>query len=83
VLSETHYPGWRARIDGNIVPVRRTDVALQGVVVPPGHHTVEFELVSMTQRAGAALSIAGLLACAVLVFRDLRTREHPAPQNAI
>ena len=81
VLSESHYPGWRARIDGNLAPVRRTDVALQGVVVPPGRHTVEFELASTTQRAGAALSITGLLVCAVLMASDFRKREQPAPQN--
>jgi hypothetical protein len=81
VLSETDYPGWRARIDGHVVPVRRTDVALQGAVVPPGRHTVEFELASMTQRAGTALSLAGLLVCVVLIGADVRTRDQPAPQN--
>jgi hypothetical protein len=81
VLSEVDYPGWRAHIDGTPVPVRRTDVALQGVVVPSGTHTVEFELVSLTQRAGASLSVAGLLICAVLIAWDLRQRAQPAPQN--
>jgi hypothetical protein len=79
VLSELHYPGWHARIDGNVTPVRRTNVALQGVVVPPGRHTVEFELASTTQRAGAALSLAGLLVCVVLIGSDVRTRDQPAP----
>ena len=83
VLSETDYPGWQARIDGAVARVRRTDVALQGVVVPPGDHTVEFELKSMTLRAGAALSLAGLLACATLLLSSLRTRERPAPQNVV
>ncbi len=81
VLSETDYPGWRARIDGNLEPVRRTDVALQGVVVPPGNHTVEFELASMTQRAGTAVSVAGLLICAALIASDVRKRDQPAQQN--
>jgi len=83
VLSESHYPGWRPRIDGTLAQLRRTDVALQGVVVPPGSHTVEFELASTTQRAGAALSISGVLVCAVLLLSDLRTRTgaQPSPQN--
>ena len=81
VLSESHYPGWRARIDGNATPVRRTDVALQGVVVPAGNHTVEFELVSMTLRAGAAISVTGLLVCAVLIASDARKRGRPTPHN--
>ena len=83
VLSETDYPGWHARIDGNLAPVRRTNVALQGVVVPPGSHTVEFELTSTTQRAGTTLSVAGLLVCAMLIGSDVRKREQPAPQNVV
>jgi uncharacterized membrane protein YfhO len=67
VLSESDYPGWRARIDGKVSSVHRTDVALQGVVVPAGQHTVEFELASTTQRAGIALSIIGLFVCVALV----------------
>jgi hypothetical protein len=56
VLSEAQYPGWRARIDGRIVPVQRVDVMFQGVAVSPGRHTVVFELASTTLRAGIAIS---------------------------
>jgi hypothetical protein len=75
VVSEQDYPGWRARIDGGSpVPVRRADVALMGITVPPGNHVVQFELVSNTQRAGTAMSLAGILACTLLVVSDGRTR---------
>ena len=56
VLSEAQYPGWRARIDGRIVPVQRVDVMFQGVAVPAGRHAVVFELASTTLRAGIAIS---------------------------
>jgi hypothetical protein len=79
VLSENFYPGWRARIDGNAAGVRRTNISMQGVTVPAGQHTVVFELISNTQRAGAAVSIAGLLVCAALVAADLR---RAVPQHA-
>src|SRR4029453_8048994 len=46
VLSENAYPGWRALIDGSEVPIYRTDVTLQGVVVPPGTHRIDFTLES-------------------------------------
>ncbi len=79
VVSEQDYPGWRARIDeGTPVPVRRADVALMGVTVPPGDHVVQFELVSNTERAGAAMSVAGILACALLVIFDRRRQSHAA-----
>ena len=42
VLSENHYPGWRATVDGTSVEVIRVDYNLRGVAVPAGTHLVEF-----------------------------------------
>jgi hypothetical protein len=76
VLSESYYPGWRARIGDRVLPVQRTNVSLQGVVVPPGHHVVVFELVSNTFRLGAAVTVLAAVALAVLGGRSLsRTRR--------
>jgi len=75
VLSENAYPGWRARIDGAEVPIYRTDVALQGIVVPPGTHRVEFTMESRTLRAGLALSGEGVLTCLVLLVLSVRRQE--------
>jgi hypothetical protein len=71
VLSEAYYPGWRARIGGRIAAVRRTNVSLQGVAVPPGRHTVVFELVSSSLRAGTAVSLAGLAWVVWVAWRGL------------
>jgi hypothetical protein len=67
VLSETYYPGWRARIDGVVTRVRRADFSLQGLPIPPGRHTVVFEFKSRTLQAGTGLTIGGILVCLVLV----------------
>jgi len=64
VLSEADYPGWRATIDGQAAGVQRADVMFQGVAVPPGRHTIVFELASTTLRAGIAVSVIA----AALVF---------------
>jgi uncharacterized membrane protein YfhO len=74
VLSENAYPGWRARVDGAEVPIHRADITLQGIVVPPGTHRVEFTMESRTLRAGVALSGAGAAACALLLFGPRRRR---------
>jgi hypothetical protein len=42
VLSENHYPGWRAYVDGNKVEVLRVNYNLRGVLVPAGKHEVKF-----------------------------------------
>lgn len=68
VVSDAWYPGWRARIDGRPVEVYRTNLALRGVVVPAGRHTVTFDFASTTMRAGTALSTCGVLALALMLF---------------
>ena len=72
VLSESFYPGWRARIGDHILPVYQTDISLQGGSVPPGQHTVEFELISNTLRAGAAVSGLTLMTLLLVAWRDTR-----------
>lgn len=42
VLTDQWYPGWTATVDGRPAPILRADVALRGVAVGPGSHTVEF-----------------------------------------
>lgn len=43
VFSEIHYPkGWIAKVDGNEVPILRTNYLLRGIEIPAGTHEVEF-----------------------------------------
>ncbi len=42
VLSENHYPGWQATVDGKAVETLRVNYNLRGVVLGPGKHIVEF-----------------------------------------
>jgi hypothetical protein len=44
VFSEVYYEhGWKAYVDGQLVPHFRTDWMLRGMVVPAGEHKVEFK----------------------------------------
>jgi hypothetical protein len=80
VLSENSYPGWRARIDGADVPIYRTDVTLQGIVVPAGTHRVDFTLESRTLRWGLMMSGLSALVCASLFVRGwARARSTTVP----
>ena len=71
VVSESSYPGWRARIDDRTMTPLSTNISLQGVPVPPGTSIVTFEFGSTTQRAGVT---AALIALAVLGGIALSTR---------
>jgi hypothetical protein len=42
VRRETDYPGWSARIDGSVTPIRRVDGLFQAITVPAGSHRVTF-----------------------------------------
>jgi hypothetical protein len=67
-INQTWDPGWHARLDGLATRVIRTDLALSGVLVPGGKHTVELTYDDPWVRAGLWLSIAGCLGCLVLVL---------------
>jgi hypothetical protein len=70
VLSETYYPAWRARINDAPAPVYRTNVALQGVVLPPGSSTIEFQFDPGSLRLGTLISLSGAMLCVLLLIFD-------------
>ena len=78
VLTDVHYPGWQATLDGRSVPIERVDYLLRGVRVPPGTHRVEFRYEPLSFRIGWIISIAatiGLSAVALVSWRRRRARE--------
>jgi hypothetical protein len=60
VVTDSHYPGWRARVDGEEAPLRRANYTLRAVPVPAGAHRVELEYRPLSFAAGAWISIATL-----------------------
>jgi hypothetical protein len=67
VLTDTWFPGWRARLDGAEVPLLRADHAFRAVALPPGRHEVEFAFEPRGLRPGAAISLAALVVVAALL----------------
>lgn len=60
VMSDTYYPGWQARLDGQVTPIYRTHGVFRAVVVPAGTHRVEFQYEPRTFWHG--VTIAGIAA---------------------
>jgi hypothetical protein len=76
VVTDTWFPGWRARLDGREAPLWRADHAFRAVWVPAGSHEVEMRFEPGSVRLGAALS--ALAGAAVLALLVTRRRERPA-----
>jgi cell division septation protein DedD len=60
VLSENHYPGWRAYVDGRAQETLRVDYNLRGVVLAAGEHRVEFVYRPKSVLVGLAVSLLTL-----------------------
>jgi len=81
-LSDAHYPGWRARLDGQEETVYRADYLFRAVLVPPGQHIVEFTFDPVAFKIGlaVALTTGAALVAAAIVFRK-KPRPSIAPNN--
>lgn len=66
VIAQTYYHPWKAFEGERELPIRRANHAFQAVEIQPGRHRLELRYVDHTFRLGVALSVAGLLLCAVL-----------------
>jgi hypothetical protein len=83
VLTDSYFPGWRARVDAAPAEVLRVNGLARGVLIPTaGHHVVDFEYTPESFVDGAWLSagIAAFLA-GLLVYAHLRPRARPRWQR--
>jgi hypothetical protein len=60
--SETHYPGWRAWIDGAEQNLYYTNLAFRGTVIPAGKHVVRMAFEPPSLKWCGLLSLAAWLA---------------------
>jgi hypothetical protein len=77
VLSEMWLPGWRAELDGQQLPIYRTNYLFRGLVVPAGEHTIRMVYRPTSAIVGAAITLATLAALLVGLMASRR------PANAI
>ncbi len=61
VLTDTHYPGWQASIDGQPAEILRANLMFRAVELPAGEHTVVFEFVPRSLQVGTLITLLALL----------------------
>jgi hypothetical protein len=84
VLTDSHYPGWKAYVDGVEAPVWRANSLFRAVEVAAGAHTVLFRFEPKSLRWGIALSGATILLAAAGAFAErfyFRRRNRPRSQE--
>lgn len=67
VISATWYPGWRAEIDGQRVPLYRANLAFQAVAIPAGGADVMLSFRPQGILAGAGISVLALTLTLALI----------------
>lgn len=78
ILSDVHYPGWRATIDGQPAPIHRANFAFRAVPVPAGRHRVVFEYRPDSFRRGLAISLTAAALLGALAWSERRRARREA-----
>jgi LPXTG-motif cell wall-anchored protein len=79
VVSENYFPGWRASVSGQDVPVFRANYNLIGVVLPAGAREVQLRFTDPAYQTGKTVTLIALgLAVAVLIAGLLFDRRRMA-----
>ncbi|WP_338864885.1 YfhO family protein [Myxococcus stipitatus] len=77
IVSDSHYPGWRATMDGKDVPIHRANLALRAVRVSPGEHHIRFDYQPISFRLGLFLSLLGAATLVALMSLPRRPTTRP------
>jgi len=77
-FMDAAYPGWRAYVDSDPVPIYLANEAFKAIVVPPGTHHVRFAFSPWRPYLAILISLATLFAAAIGLAL-LRPHKAPAP----
>jgi hypothetical protein len=82
VISEVWHPGWRAAVDGRAAPLYQTDIALQGLWLEPGAHTIDLRYWPPGLTAGSVATVLTCLAVPGLLLIGKRCSKANRPREA-
>ena len=75
VLTDVHFPGWEATVDGREVDIEQVDYLLRGVRVAAGRHVVEFRYRPASFTVGWIVSLLALIAIAATALTGWRRQR--------
>lgn len=68
VLTDSYYPGWRAKVDGEEVEIYAANINSRAVIVPKGDHIVEFNYEPENFKTYVLISALSLALSLSIVF---------------
>ena len=78
VVSDTHYPGWIASVNGQIVPIHRANLYFRAIALEPGEHEVIFRYDPASVEIGLGIGLftwlVWLLAFAGVAYATMGAR---------
>jgi hypothetical protein len=81
VLTDLHYPGWKATVDGEPADLHRVNWLLRATTLPAGRHTVELRYEPASWRIGWIVSLVAALALTATLVAGIRSRRGRAPAS--
>ncbi|MGD8530895.1 MAG: YfhO family protein [Syntrophobacterales bacterium] len=75
-MSEAHYPGWQAYVDGKEEEILRADYVFRAIPVGPGSHRIEVVYQPLSFNVGLAVSLLTLVM--LVTFWVILTRRRRA-----
>lgn len=75
VLTDVHYPGWTAAVDGRPAPVVPANIAFRAVALESGRHEVEFRYSPPGGKIGSCVSLLTML---ILLIAAVGQRRRPS-----
>jgi hypothetical protein len=67
-LSDSYNKGWKASVDGKIVPILRADYAFRAIGIESGEHVVKFWYDPWSFKLGVYLAIMGAIGIIVMIL---------------
>ena len=71
VMSDAYYPGWQAQLDGQLVPIYKTNAVMRGVFVPTGVHHIRFQFDPPILHVAEVLAALSILLAVAFMGRQV------------
>ena len=76
VFADSHYPGWRAYVDGTEEPILRANHFFRAVILGEGGHVVEFKYEPLSFKVGSIGSLVTVLGIVIVSVNTFFGSKH-------